>query len=283
MRNSKLTSPRLLAIAFLIVLLFVLAACSSGVEKDAQRTREDARQSTTHRVATSAPEHTAAAPALEDETTPADSGIRWDYMALGDSLAAGIGARWGYVDRYADYLRNDTGAHVRVINLGQSGQTSSQLLYTLRDDPSIRKALGKAEVVTINIGINDLGHAGRSYEAGTCGGRENEKCLHGAVKEVEANWDAITAEVLSLRSTDEAVIRTVGLGYTPRVEGVFEPYVSQVTRHLASSAAEGGIPYAEVRLSEEGMSQDGVHPNDKGYEMIAERLRRLGYEPLDPH
>jgi len=37
----------------------------------------------------------------------------------------GVGARRGYVDRYADHLRSDTGARVRVINLGQSGQMST--------------------------------------------------------------------------------------------------------------------------------------------------------------
>jgi lysophospholipase L1-like esterase len=30
------------------------------------------------------------------------------------------------------------------------------------------------------------------------------------------------------------------------------------------------------------MSEDGLHPNDKGYQVIAERLRSLGYEPLYP-
>jgi lysophospholipase L1-like esterase len=27
---------------------------------------------------------------------------------------------------------------------------------------------------------------------------------------------------------------------------------------------------------------DGVHPNDEGYEKIADGLRGLGYEPLSP-
>jgi len=192
----------------------------------------------------------------------------------------GVGAHRGYVDRYAEHLRKDTGVRVQVVNLGQSGQTSPQLLFALRNDPAMRRAIGGAEVVTFNIGINDLGQAGRSYENRSCGGPQNERCLRAAVKEVEANWDAIIQEILSLRSTDETIIRTAGLGYTPQAEGVFKPYVSEVNRHIASSAADNSMPYAEVRLDEAGMSQDGVHPNDKGYEVIAERLRGLGYEPL---
>jgi lysophospholipase L1-like esterase len=31
------------------------------------------------------------------------------------------------------------------------------------------------------------------------------------------------------------------------------------------------------------MSKDELHPNDRGYRVIAERLADLGYEPLAPH
>jgi lysophospholipase L1-like esterase len=203
-------------------------------------------------------------------------------VALGDSLAAGVGARRGYVDRYAEHLRKDTGAQIRVVNLGRSGQTSPQLLHALRNDPSIRRAIGRAKVVTFNIGINDLGHASSSYENGSCGGAENERCLRAAVEEVKETWDAIIEEILSLRSTEETIIRTAGLGYTPCVDGVFEPYLSEVNRHIGASAARSGIPYIEVHLGEEGMSPDSVHPNDEGYRVIAGRLRELGYEPLGP-
>ncbi|MDQ3862028.1 MAG: GDSL-type esterase/lipase family protein [Actinomycetota bacterium] len=219
---------------------------------------------------------------LEGETATTDSPLRWDYVALGDSLAAGLGARRGYVVRYAERLHTDTGAAVRVINLGLSGQTSSQLLYTLRHDPPMRKALGGAEVVTLNIGLNDLGQATRSYQSGTCGGPKNKACLREAVTRVERNWDAIIEEILSLRSTDETIVRSVGLGYTPRVRKVFEPYVREVTSHLASSASENDIPHVGVRLNRADMSADGLHPNDQGYGLIADRLAELGYEPLDP-
>lgn len=273
---------RLLGLVLLAALLATLAACSRPAEKGAQRSGEDSPQAA-HRETTATSEHTSAAPAHEGETTvTTDSRAAWDYVALGDSLAVGVGARRGYVDRYAEHLRGDTGARVRVVNLGRSGQTSPQLLHILRNDPSTRRAVGGAEVVTFNIGINDLGHASRSYENGTCGGANNEACLQAAVEEVEANWEAINEEILSLRSTEETIIRTAGLGYTPRVDGTFEPYLAEVNRHIAASAADRGIPRAEVRLGERGMSPDGVHPNDKGYRAIADRLRELGYEPLGP-
>ena len=206
----------------------------------------------------------------------------WDYVALGDSLAAGVGAERGYVDRYAAHLRNDTGARVRVTNLGVGGQTSSELLDALRGDESMRRAIEGAEVVTLNIGLNDLGRAGAAYEEGTCGGEDGEECLREAVEALKDNWDAIATELLSLRSTGDTIIRTPGLGYTPRAEDDLQHYVSEVNRHIASKARSKAVPYVEIPAGEIGMSPDGVHPNDAGYAAIAERLRGLGFGPLHP-
>ena len=203
-------------------------------------------------------------------------------MALGDSLAVGVGAERGYVDRYAAHMRGDTGARVRVSNLGVSGQTSSGLLDALRGDESMRRAVEGAEVVTFNIGLNDLGRAGRAYEEETCGGEDGEGCLRGAVAELRGNWDAITRELLELRSTRGTIIRTPGLGYTPRAEGDLKPYVDEVNRHIASTARSRAVPYAEVPVGEISMSSDGVHPNGAGYATIAGRLRGLGFGPLHP-
>jgi lysophospholipase L1-like esterase len=269
---------RLLGVTVLAALLAGLVACSQVTDRGSQGVREDAAQETVRREETTAQERTAA-PEKEGAVLT-DASASWDYVALGDSLAVGIGARRGYVDRYASYLRTDTGARVNVLNLGQSGQTSSQLLQALRSDPSMRQALGAAEVITFNIGINDLGHAGEAYENGTCGGNDNQECLHAAVETFEENWDAVTAELLSLRSTHNTIIRTAGIGYTPRVDEVFEQYVDEVNRHVATTAANNNIPYAQPHLGREYLSPDGLHPNDNGYEVIADQLRELGYSPL---
>ncbi len=233
----------------------------------------------------------------EETTTKTSTAAVWTYVALGDSLAAGTGASYeGYVDRYAAYLEVDTGAQVNVTNLGRDGQTSSELLHALRNDPSWRRAVGEADVLTVNIGLNDLGRAAGTYENGTCGGADNQDCLREVVETVEGNWNAIIAELLSLRSTNDTIIRTAGLGYIPYLdpEGtadggpsgerndlqVFEPYLDEVNRLIATTASVNGIPYVEVRLDRRHISQDGLHPNDEGYEVIAGRLRELGYNPF---
>jgi lysophospholipase L1-like esterase len=237
-------------------------------------------------------------PSEEPTTTTTDAPVVWNYVALGDSLAAGTGASYeGYVASYADYLEADTGVRVNVINLGQNGLTSPELLFALRSDPSWRRAVGEADILTVNIGINDLGHAAQAYENGTCGGPDNQDCLRAAVQTVKGNWNAITAELLSLRATSDTIIRAAGLGYTPYIDTeeapdghsgdgglddfrVFKPYLDEVNGHIVTMASDNDIPLAEVHLDKGYISQDGVHPNDEGYEVIAERLRKLGYSPL---
>ncbi len=61
---------------------------------------------------------------------------------------------------------------------------------------------------------------------------------------------------------------------------ILEPYLEELNRHIAITASNNGIPYAEVHLDKGFISQDGVNPTDEGYEVIAERLRELGHRPF---
>ena len=231
----------------------------------------------------------------------------WDYVALGDSLATGFGAFKGYVPRYEAHVETDTGVAVTRTNLGQNGWTSSQLLSALRNDPTFRRATREAEIVTWNIGGNDLRAARNSYKKGTCGGADNQDCLRAGVAKLKTNWDAITAEVLELRATSNTIVRTMDI-YNPYVRTdkisdtsqndggmndfqVFKRYVDQVNYHIATTSYTSGIPYAEVYLTFNGTTGDedpksmgylsfyGVHPNNTGHRIIVDELRKLGYIP----
>jgi hypothetical protein len=107
----------LMGLMLLAALMTTQLACSPGAEREKQHAGRDARRTTAHQGNTPSGKRLEDAPARESETTTTDSLIRWDYVALGDSLAAGVGARRGYVPRYAEHLQSDTGARLRVINL----------------------------------------------------------------------------------------------------------------------------------------------------------------------
>jgi lysophospholipase L1-like esterase len=64
-------------------------------------------------------------------------------------------------------------ADVEVRNLGVNGLTSGQLRAGIEGDRRVKDAVGRADVVTINIGANDLLRARSEYRSGGCGGADN--------------------------------------------------------------------------------------------------------------
>lgn len=229
-------------------------------------------------------------------TTP--SGTDWQYVALGDSLAAGFTASRGYVPRYAAYTETENGVTVRVQNMGRAGWTSSDLRDALRNDNAMRNAVTSADVVTWNIGGNDLLHAYRLFLEGNCGGADNQDCFRSGVAEFKANWDAIVSEIVSLAQPGSTVIRTMDI-YNPFIAEQMQlgsvnatvPYLEEVDAYIRTSAEQNGIPVARVYEAFNGasgredpvskglISQDGFHANDAGHDMMAILLRDLGYAP----
>jgi lysophospholipase L1-like esterase len=241
------------------------------------------------------------------QATAADTVV---YTGLGDSLAFGALAPplKGYVYLYKNDITTDTGARVLLYDLGVPGWTSSDLLKALKTNLTLRLLVKISKVVTWNIGGNDLRAARDSYKNMTCGGVDNQDCLRAAKDTLENNWDAIIAELLSLRSTNKTIIRTMDI-YNPFVsqdqssdtwEGdsgtdfvVLKPYLDDVNDHIASTAANFGIPYAGVYEAFNGAGGDedpkgkgylslidGFHPNAQGHKVMADLLRCLGYTPL---
>ena len=223
-------------------------------------------------------------------------------------MATGIGALSGYLPRYQRHISFDTLVSVSLTNLGQNGWTSADLLIALQSNRKFRSSVKAAQVVTWDIGGNDLLNARDSYKAGTCyRDTDSQDCLREAVRTFETNWNAIIVELLALRSTSNTVIRTMDV-YNPYVDEdqvdswgddgnlndfqVFKRYLDLVNAHIAATAATNGIPCAQVSLAFNGadgtidpsdkgyLTFDGVHPNDNDHAVIAELLQGLGYAPL---
>jgi len=232
-------------------------------------------------------------------TTGSGPGPTWQYAATGDSLAAGALAQEGYVPRYATYVNTDTGSKVTTLNMGIPGWHSGDLLNALQNDPIFRNQVSGAELVTWDIGGNDLANAHDRFVQKTCGGLDNQDCLRSAVSTFELNWDAIVAELLRLRDPSKTILRTMDI-YNPYVAsdmkaGIFtttEPYLDEVNTHIHANAQSNSIPVAAVHRAFNGadgtqdpgtlglIAIDGFHPNDAGHKVIADQLRTLAYAPL---
>lgn len=78
------------------------------------------------------------------------------YVALGDSVAQGLGASQpanGYVGQIATIIGNQTGKRVRIINLSRTGAKVQDVIN--QQLPQLKKY--KPDLVTLDIGANDMG------------------------------------------------------------------------------------------------------------------------------
>jgi len=231
------------------------------------------------------------------------------YTALGDSIGFGLFAPIGdgYVPTYDRLVEADSGANVNTINLCVPGWTSSDLMNAIRGNLIFRLSVATSTIVTVNIGGNDLLGARRDYKDRTCGGADNQDCLRTGVAVFNANFNAILAEVRSLRGARRTIIRTMDV-YNPFVNEdraqntwpndqgndfqVSKPYLDAINSQIAATATARNIPYARVYLAFNGpngdidpgdrglLAFDGLHPNGRGHRLIAGLLRGLGYSPF---
>lgn len=212
------------------------------------------------------------------------------YVALGDSVTRGFLGLFTYVGFYRDHLEADRGVPVEVNNLAVSGWTSAQLREGLQHDEKIRAAVRGAQVLTWNIGGNDLRRAREQYMRGTCGGPRNQDCLRLAVDNFKTNWEIIVREISTLRAPG-ATIKTMDI-YYPFVDedgphfAALNPYFTEVNRTIASTSAAAGIPVAPAHTAFNGLAGnqdpdrlgyltfDGYHPGRLGHKVIADLLRQ---------
>ena len=206
-------------------------------------------------------------------------------------------------------MQNDTGNTVLLYNLGVPGWTSSDLLRGLRSSFVIRPAVRFSQILTLNVGGNDLNPARSKYKARTCGGSDNQDCLRSAVLQFELNWDGILGELRQLRNLGHTIVRTMDI-YNPYVTEdqasntwidpspdpndfqVMKFHLEQVNAYIAQTAAAEGILCAPVYATFNGpngdedpktkgyIAFDNFHPSDFGHTVIEGLLRNLGYSPL---
>jgi acyl-CoA thioesterase I len=183
------------------------------------------------------------------------------FVALGDSTGAGVGARaGGYVDRlFRKIVALRPGS--KLTNLCVSGATTDDVLVQQVD----RVAGGDANLITLSVGINDIGH--------------------GVPLEVfERNYEEILRR---LKNTTQAVIvvnNIPEISSAPRIpqaiRSEYQRLIVQYNQKLEEVASRHGvtvfdiytITHEQLPAHPEYFSADGFHPSDQGYELWAETM-----------
>ena len=171
------------------------------------------------------------------ESGPARPTSGDQIIAFGDSLVQGVGASPGH-DLVSVLSRR---LAVPIVNAGRSGDTTSAALARL-DSAVLNR---RPRIVLVLLGGNDL-----------------LRRLPGDV-----TLDNLDEIVSRIRARGAAVVlATVELGF---LTGLDTRAIDALAARTASALVPdilGGI------LGRRDLMADGIHPNDRGYEMMADRL-----------
>lgn len=225
-----------------------------------------------------------------------------NLVAIGDSLTEGVGdstKRGGYVPLIAEQLRSNPSVRsVQTQNFGNAGDTTDQLLTLLKNNEEVRTELSRANIITLTIGGNDI--VNNLDRVGLDGSMEN---FESTLQSYEQNLNIIFSILKELNN--QATIYIYGL-YNPyhyyftefsQLQEVFDNWNAS-TRQIVeekenvlfveidslfnpavfpneSNTSSGTIEDVEDIEDENHpylYKEDLFHPNDRGYQIMADAL-----------
>ncbi len=184
------------------------------------------------------------------------------YVALGDSTGAGVGAKdgGGYVARLFKRLE-ERRPESKLSNLCVSGATTADLLRGQLD----RGVALNPDLVTIGIGINDIGH-GMTLD------------------QFSQNFDEILSTLKDKTHATIVVTNLPDISSAPRIpnsmRSQYQRQIDEFCKRLEEIANKHSVTIfdiytitkEELPSHPEYFSADGFHPSDQGYELWATQM-----------
>ncbi|MCX2825627.1 GDSL-type esterase/lipase family protein [Bacillus pseudomycoides] len=213
----------------------------------------------------------------EKETTSAPRWIdkqtndSFYHLVLGDSLAKGYGSTQG---GYAELASNQIGEQIHkpitVENLGVNGLTTDRLVQKVQSE-EVKQKIQKANLITINIGGNNLFRLNR--DVGVIDGikmlnkekthfEEDVKNIVKTVRTLNPNALLILSELYNPLQLDDSIASYADMFLDGWNDAVYS--ISKANQPSIVLPIRKLIPNDKKELL-----YDQVHPNDKGYEIIA--------------
>lgn len=220
-----------------------------------------------------------------------------DYLAIGDSLAAGMNEVGGISHGYADFLAQTIleAELLASYNKGFAypGYTTEQVLNELKSDvikpiynlkglqaeqKSLRSAVQEAEIITISVGANDVLKYLTIDEKGTP--KIDLVGVQAGIKSIAANYDEILKELKQLNKHVEIFV----MGYYnpyPNLNGYqtelsyLVSAIDKTVQQVAQSNGSHFIPVADVVASDYRKylpNPKNVHLSEAGYEAVSEKF-----------
>lgn len=205
------------------------------------------------------------------------------YVALGDSLTAGVGAmfRRGFPYTYRDMLARYFQRPVYLRSLAKSGVTTYRMLELLKT-PSVREAIQSADVITLSVGGNDLIQTFKQYVR-----TGDESLFVQDYRVFKDHCKQIMNTILEIKQSAPGpyMIRWLEC-YNPfpanplavKWINTYNRVIKQYTIYPQVSVAP--LNNAFFGKEKDLLSADQIHPNPHGHYLIARSLFYTGMDPL---
>lgn len=200
--------------------------------------------------------------------------VQVQYVALGDSLAAGLSPT-GIIDYgYPDYIeKNFKSKKYKLVdydNFGVAGYTSKQVKNNLLKSYKIRKEVKEATHITIDIGANDFLNILKT--------NPGPVVALTAMEEFTLNLDTILSTIDQLNPKAKVYV----MGYynpfpyfTAEQQATIQPLLEAVNNQIQASAKENGDTFVATEKVvaanyEKYMpNHEDIHLSKAGYQAIA--------------
>lgn len=245
-------------------------------------------------------------PAATPTPAPAERAARGTYIALGDSLSVGVGASNPAATGFVALVHQGLGEEFQAINLGHSGDTTQDLVdhgHLEEAIQQIRRRNGDddptndVKVITLEIGGNDLLNIFFNLVLpGTCpsveASLERPECADRLREALDAYGPMLGAVLDRLRAADPEVTIVLLTLYNPfpdsfpafaelaelALEGLPDTPFPEGMNDIIRAQAQGRdvvlvdlYPLFQGRAGEL-IASDLIHPNDAGYQVMAEAV-----------
>ncbi|MFJ8527759.1 GDSL-type esterase/lipase family protein [Bacillus sp. NPDC094106] len=240
-----------------IVCLLLLIISYSSFEKNDETKQKESREKTAK---------TATAHWIDNQTN--DS---FYHLVLGDSLAKGYGStQGGYAELASKQIEEKIHKPIKVENLGVNGLTTDRLVEKIQSE-EVQQKIKEANLITINIGGNNLFRLNRNV--GVVDGIKmlNKEKTHfetdvknivSTIRTLNPNALLILSELYNPLQLDDSIASYADMfldGWNDSIYSISKanpPSIVLPIRKLISN-------------DKKELLYDQVHPNDKGYAIIA--------------
>ncbi|MER1999852.1 MAG: S-layer homology domain-containing protein [Lysinibacillus sp.] len=215
------------------------------------------------------------------------------YLALGDSLAAGVNENnqivKGYTGELAEWLEKDGLLASYNRSFAIPGYKTNDILEDLEknverratgtlENVKILDAIKQADVITLTIGANDVLSGVKFNPDGTI--TFNEEEIAGLIKKATQNIDEILKTIKEVNPTADVFV--MGL-YNPKPQllhdkPLLDYFVNQVDLAIQKVTVNNVYYFIPVKHIIEAKSDEylpnplNIHPSEAGYQAIAEEF-----------